>query len=107
MCLAYEDDLNQVYSFYCARYQNLSFSEFLNLGISEFNRKISSIPKTEPLYERIQSRIINVAKIKDKDERKKWKTLKKINRIPQIYLSIEEIDKNLKEEISSGIKKIQ
>lgn len=84
----------------------MSFKEFMNIGISEFNRKLSSIPKNEPLYERIQSRVINPSTIKDKEERKHWRKLKKINKIPQIYLSISEIDSNLKEEIKHGTKKI-
>ena len=45
----------------------MSFNEFLNIGITEFNRKLSSIPKSEPLFEIIQSRVINTSKIKDKD----------------------------------------
>ncbi len=84
----------------------MSFKEFLNIGISEFNRKLGSIPKDEPLYEKIQSRVINISKIKDKNERKHWRQLKKANKIPQIYLSIQEIDENLKEELKNGPKKI-
>lgn len=85
----------------------MSFNEFLNIGITEFNRKLSSIPKSEPLFEIIQSRVINTSKIKDKEERKKWQKLKKINKIPQIYLSSNEIYSNLKEEIGNGIKGIK
>ena len=85
----------------------MSFNEFLNIGITEFNRKLNSVPKSEPLYEIIQSRVINVSKIKDKNERKRWQKLKKINRIPQLYLSTEEIYSNLKEEIGNGIKGIK
>ena len=72
----------------------MSFNEFLNIGITEFNRKLSSIPKSEPLFEIIQSRVINTSKIKDKEERKRWQKLKKINKIPQIYLSSNEIYSN-------------
>ena len=57
----------------------MSFNEFLNIGITEFNRKLSSIPKSEPLFEIIQPRVINTSKIKDKEERKRWQKLKKIN----------------------------
>lgn len=84
----------------------MPFKEFLNIGITEFNRKLSSIPKSEPLYEIIQSRKINPSTIKDKEERKNWRNLKKANKIPQIYLSINEIDSNLKEELKNGTKKI-
>lgn len=84
----------------------MPFKEFMNMGISEFNRKLSSIPKNEPLYEKIQSRVINPGTIKDKEERKHWQRLKKINKIPQIYLSISEIDNNLKEELKNGTKKV-
>lgn len=84
----------------------MPFKEFMNMGISEFNRKLSSIPKNEPLYEKIQSRVINPGTIKDKKERKHWRRLKKINKIPQIYLSISEIDNNLKEELKNGTKKV-
>lgn len=107
ICLAYPSDLNNIYSFFCARYRDMSFNEFLNIGITEFNRKLSSIPKSEPLFEIIQSRVINTSKIKDKEERKKWQKLKKINKIPQIYLSSNEIYSNLKEEIGNGIKGIK
>ena len=85
----------------------MSFNEFLNIGITEFNRKLSSIPKSEPLFEIIQSRVINTSKIKDKEERKRWQKLKKINKIPQIYLSSNEIYSNLREEIGNGIKGIK
>lgn len=85
----------------------MSFNEFLNIGITEFNRKLSSIPKSEPLFETIQSRVINTSKIKDKEERKRWQKLKKINKIPQIYLSSNEIYSNLREEIGNGIKGIK
>ncbi len=84
----------------------MSFKEFLNLGISEFNRKMSSIPKSEPLYDKIKSRAINPATIKDKYERKYWQKMKRANKIPQIYLSISEIDSELKEELKNGTKKI-
>lgn len=79
----------------------MSFKEFMELGAEEVEIKIGSLPKTEPLYEVIQSRVINLAKIKDKEERKKWRSLKKINKIPDEYLDTEEIYENLKE----GFKK--
>ena len=48
----------------------------------------------------IKSRTININKIKDKEERKYWRELEKINRIPDIYKSNQEI----KEELKSAIK---
>lgn len=90
-CFAYPSDLDQAYAFYCARYENITFNEFLNLGISDFIRKFNSIPESEPLYTIIKSRAIDVSKIKDKDERKYWNSLKRINRIPEEYISTKEI----------------
>lgn len=83
----------------------MSFEEFLNMGLTEFNKKLNSIPKDEPLFEIIKSRVINIAKIKNKEEKKRWKELKRLNRIPQLYLSTKEIDKILKEGMSNGFKK--
>ena len=68
----------------------------MNLGINEVRRKMASIPESEPLYTIIKSRTINTAKIKDKNERKYWEELKRINRIPDIYISNQEIELNLK-----------
>lgn len=65
------------------------------MGFFEVRKKLGSIPESEPLYKIIKSRTINVAKIKDKEERKYWQELKNINKIPEIYLPIEEIDKRL------------
>ena len=92
--------MDQAYSFYCARYENISYEEFMNLGFFEVKKKMASIPESEPLYKIIKSRTIDLAKIKDKEERKYWKELKRINEIPQIYLPIEEIDKRLNEFIN-------
>ena len=61
---------------------------------------MNSIPESEPLYKILKSRAINPGKIKDKEERKYWQELKRINEIPQIYLPIEEIDKRLHDFIS-------
>lgn len=68
--------------------------------------KLNSIPETEPLYNLIKSRIINPATIKDKEERKYWRKQKQINKIPDIYLSNEELDFNVKEMLkhTGGIK---
>lgn len=98
-CFAYESDLEQAYAFYCARYDNISFQEFMGLGLTEFMMKFNSIPETEPLYNIIKSRTINLATIKDKEERKYWRKQKEINKIPSIYLSNDEIDFNLKEKV--------
>ena len=36
----------------------MKFSEFLKLGISEFQKKLASIPETEPLYNIIKFAIV-------------------------------------------------
>lgn len=94
-CFAYQDDLDQAYAFYCSRYENISYEEFLNLGLFEFKKKLGSVPKTEPLYDIIKSRTINISKIKNKEEKAYWKELKRINEIPQIFISTKEIDQVL------------
>lgn len=96
LCYAYDSDLVQVYDFYCARYENISFNDFLNKGINEVQRKLMSIPESEPLYTIIKSRVINVNKIKNKDERKYWSELKEAYKIPDIYKPSQELDINLK-----------
>lgn len=64
--------------------------------------KVGSIPESEPLYKIVQSRVININSIKDKEERKYWRNLKRINRIPNEYLSIDEINDNLKEALKEN-----
>ena len=59
--------------------------------------KLNSIPEGEPLFNIIKSRIIKPETIKDKEERKYWRKQKKINKIPDIYLSNEELDINLRD----------
>lgn len=78
----------------------------MKLGISDFMMKFNSIPETEPIYNIIKSRVINIATIKDKEERKYWRKQKQINKIPDIYLSNEELDMNFKEMFkkTGGIK---
>lgn len=98
-CFAYKEDLDQAYAFYCSRYENISYEEFLQLGFFEFKKKLNSIPKSEPLYDIIKSRTINISSIKDKEEKKYWQNLKRINAIPQIFISTDEIFKNLKEQM--------
>lgn len=77
--------MDEAYSFYCARYRDISYEEFLKLPISEFNRKISSVPEGEPLHTIMKSRAINLSKIKDKNERKYWQEMKQLNKIPYAY----------------------
>lgn len=77
--------MDEAYAFYCARYENISFEQFLNLPLTDFNRKLSSIPENEPLYTIMKSRAINLNKIKDKEERKYWEQLKRDNKIPYAY----------------------
>ena len=89
-------DFDNIYSFWCARYKDMSIEDFEKVGLTEFNIKMSSIPESEPLYTIIKSRTINLESIKDKDERRYWRNLKRINKIPDEYLSIEEIYGNLK-----------
>ena len=93
---AYQEDLNQAYAFYCSRYENITYKEFLDLGFSDFKRKLGSIPESEPLYKILKSRSIDLSKIKDKDERKYWQELKRLNEIPPIFISDEEQYKDLK-----------
>lgn len=72
----------------------------MNLGFFEVKKKMSSIPKNEPLYDIIKSRTINLAKIKNKDERNYWQELKQIHEIPQIYLPMREINRRLQDFIN-------
>lgn len=95
-CFAYQEDLDQAYAFYCSRYENISWEEFLQLGFYEFKKKLGSIPKSEPLYDIIKSRTINLSKIKDKEERKYWREMKRINEIPQIFITTQEIYQELR-----------
>ena len=74
----------------------------MQLGFLEFKRKLCSIPKDEPLYDIIKSRVMNLGQIKDKDERKYWREQKKLNEIPPIYIPSKELDKKLKEAIGNG-----
>lgn len=90
-CIAYERDFEEAYAFYCARYKDISLKEFLGLGMTEFNMKLNSIPESEPLFTILKSRVVNTAKIKDKEQRKYWNELKRKNRIPAEYLSTREI----------------
>ena len=65
----------------------MTYKELLNMGYEEFSAKLNSIPKNEPLYDIIKSRVIKLESIKDKEERKYWRDLKNANKIPDIYKS--------------------
>lgn len=92
-----------MYAFYCARYENISYEEFLKLGMNEFTMKLNSIPESEPLYTIIKSRAIDPGKIKDKEERKYWRELKKINAIPDIYKTSEELNAQTKKAVRNNL----
>lgn len=78
----------------------------MNMGYEEFTAKLSSIPEYEPLFKIFKSRIIDPSKIKDKEERKYWNELKRVNKIPDIYKTIDEIHIELKNQTrkNGGIK---
>ena len=101
-CYAYYKDLEQAYAFYCSRYSNITYKEFLELPLDDFSKKLKSIPETEPLYKAMKSRVINIGAIKDKEERKYWQKMKMENKIPEIYLPREYTKKILKKEIESN-----
>lgn len=90
-----------MYAFYCARYENIGFDDFMKLGFEEFSMKLASIPETEPLYTIIKSRTIDLGQIKDKEERKYWRELKRINAIPDIYKPSEELDSQMRAELKN------
>lgn len=102
ICFAYPEDLEQMYAFYCARYKDMHYEEFLKLGYEEFSMKLNSIPESEPLFKIIKSRTINVNKIKDKEERKYWRELQRINRIPDIYKSNEEMNAEMRSALKNN-----
>ena len=100
ICLPY--DMNNIYAFFCARYGNIKYNDLLEMGYEEFIAKLNSIPSNEPLYDIIKSRVIDLKKIKDKEERKYWQELKRVNKIPYIYKSVNELDDELKNVVKSG-----
>lgn len=100
ICLPY--DMKQIYAFFCSRYGNISYDNLMNMGYEEFSAKLSSIPESEPIYKIFQSRIIDVSKIKDKEERKYWVSMKKTNAIPDIYKTNKELDLELKSKVKGG-----
>lgn len=102
ICFAYPSDLEQMYAFYCARYENIDFDNFMELGFEQFMMKLSSVPESEPLHKIIKSRTINIGQIKDKEERKYWRELKRINAIPDIYKSNEELDEQIRQKVRNS-----
>lgn len=72
------------------------------MGYEEFSMKLSSIPESEPLYKIIQSRVINLSEIKDKEERRYWRRLKSVNAIPDIYRSNKDIYRELASKVNSN-----
>lgn len=65
--------------------------------------KFNSIPESEPLYKIIQSRTLDLSKIKDKEEKRYWREQKRINKIPDIYLSNREIEQDLKDSMVRNV----
>lgn len=65
--------------------------------------KLSSIPESEPLFKIIKSRVIDLGQIKDKEEKKYWRELRRINAIPDIYKSSSELDRELKSKLRNGV----
>jgi len=100
ICLPY--DMKQIYAFFCSRYGNISYSDLMNMGYEEFSAKLSSIPESEPIYKIFQSRVIDISKIKDKEERKYWVDMKKANNIPDIYKTQIDLDSELKSKVKNG-----
>lgn len=78
----------------------MTYKELLSMGYEEFSAKLNSIPKDEPLYEIIKSRVIKLESIKDKEERKYWRDLKRVNKIPDIYKSNEMVLNDIKSKLN-------
>lgn len=95
-------DLPQIYPFFCARYRDMTYQELLNMGYEEFGMKMGSIPEDEPLFHIIKARVINISKIKNKEERRYWEEQKRLNRIPDQYLAKNEINKKVQSKIKLG-----
>lgn len=68
--------------------------------------KFNSVPETEPIYTILKARSINTSKIKDKEERKYWNELKRIHKIPQIYIDDEELNAIIEKEANKYGKSI-
>lgn len=80
----------------------MTYAEFLKMGYEEFGKKLGSIPESEPLFTIIKARLIKLGKIKDKGERKYWEEQKRLNKIPDIYLTNHEINRELQNKIKNG-----
>lgn len=65
--------------------------------------KFNSIPEGEPLYTILKARSVKLEKIKDKEERKYWRDMKKLHKIPDEYISTQEIMLDLSK-VSKEIK---
>lgn len=96
LCIPY--DIEQIYAFMCSRYGNITYKDLINMGYEEFVAKINSIPKSEPLFDIIKSRSIDLNSIKDKNEKKYWQELKQVNKIPDIYITNEEIKREIRKQ---------
>ena len=44
--IAYQEDLDQAYAFYCSRYENISYEEFMQLGFFETKKVQTVVNKT-------------------------------------------------------------
>ena len=102
MLINLDYDFNDILAFFSARYRIDKEKDLLELGYEEFNAKVSSLPSSEPLYDIIKSRAINISEIKDKNERKYWRKLKEANRIPDIYKSNQEILDSLTKQVGQN-----
>lgn len=76
------------------------------MGYEEFSAKLNSIPKDEPLYEIIKSRVIKLESIKDKEEKKYWRDLKRTNKIPDIYKSNDMVINEMKNKLIGNRSKL-
>lgn len=94
ICIPY--DINNIYAFFCSRYGDIKYNDLINMGYEEFIAKLNNIPENEPLYKIIKSRVIDLNKIKDKEERKYWMELKNVNKIPDIYKSNKELNQEIR-----------
>ena len=100
MCIPY--DIDNIYSFFCARYGNITYKDLMDMGYEEFTAKLNSIPEDEPLYKIFKARTIDIKTIKEKSEQKYWQELKQVNRIPDIYKSNNEIHNELNNIVKNG-----
>ena len=102
MLINLDYDFNDILAFFSARYRVDKEKDLLEMGYEEFSAKLSSIPSSEPLYDIIKSRAINLAEIKNKQEKSYWRKLKESNRIPDIYKSNQEIIDSLAKRVGQN-----